>query len=324
VRAIVQYEFGPADNLRYEETKDPRPGPDQVRVAVSSAGIHLLDTSIRKGLHGGPFPLPTLPMTPGREVAGVVDELGGGVDERWLGKRVVAHLGQASGGYAELAVANVAALHELPDGLSEDAAVAMIGTGRTTMGILENAGLTAEDVVLVTAAAGGIGNLLIQEARNVGAVSIGVAGGMAKVDAIRRLGASVAVDYNRPEWMDAVRGELDGRPVTIVLDGVGGQLGRDALELIGPGGRLLIFGWSSGQILPLSAEDLYRLEITAGAAIGRRVLGRLRELEDAALEAATSSRLVPLIGPPFPLAGAAQAHIALETRATIGKVVLKP
>jgi NADPH:quinone reductase len=202
--------------------------------------------------------------------------------------------------------------------------VAMIGTGRTTMAILETAALTAGDVVLVTAAAGGIGNLLIQEARQVGAVSVGVAGGPTKTEAVRGLGATVAVDYTSPDWTDAVRAALDGRPVTVVLDGVGGQLGRDALELLGPGGRLLIFGWSSGEILPLSAEDLYRLEITAGAAIGRRVLGRLRELEDAALEAAASGRLVPLVGQTFPLADAARAHLALEGRATTGKVVLKP
>ncbi|HEV2783776.1 MAG TPA: MFS transporter [Actinophytocola sp.] len=109
--------------------------------------------------------------------------------------------------------------------------------------------------------------------------------------------------------------------MTIVLDGVGGRLGRDALELIGPGGRLLIFGWSSGRILPLSAADLYRLEITAGAAIGRRVLGRLRKLEETAPAA---GRLIPLIGAPFPPAEAARAHIALETRATTGKSCSSP
>ena len=96
-------------------------------------------------------------MTPGREVAGRVDRVGPGVDAAWVGRRVVAHLGQASGGYAEQALAPVTALHELPDHVGAEAAVAMIGTGRTAMGILEVADLSAEDVVLVTAAAGGIG-----------------------------------------------------------------------------------------------------------------------------------------------------------------------
>jgi NADPH:quinone reductase len=327
MHAIRQYEFGPASNLRYEEAPDPRPGPGQVRIAVAAAGIHLLDTTILSGASGGPFPLPALPMTPGREVSGVVDALGEGVDPSWLGKRVVAHLGQPSGGYAELALAGAGALHELPDGLADDAAVAMIGTGRTTMGILETSALTAEDVVLITAAAGGIGSLVIQEARNVGAASVGVAGGATKVDVVRRLGATVAVDYTRPGWAEEVRSGLDGREVTVVLDGVGGALGRGALELLGVGGRLLMFGWASGEPIPLSAMDLFARGLTAGVAVGPKLLSRpggLRELETRALDAAATGRLIPLIGQTFPLAKAADAHAALETRATTGKVVLKP
>jgi NADPH2:quinone reductase len=327
MHAIRQYSFGPPSNLRYESVDDPSVGPDQVRIAVSSAGVHLLDTTIRRGDSGGPFPLPSLPMTPGREVAGTVDAVGSSVDPAWLGNRVVAHLGQASGGYAELAVVAAAALHAIPETVSDDVAVAMIGTGRTTMGILEGAALRPDDVVLITAAAGGIGNLLVQEAVAVGALAVGVAGGAAKVEVVRRLGATVAVDYLRPGWADAVRSALDGRPVTVVLDGVGGSLGREALELLGIGGRLLMFGWSSGTQLPLTAGDLLRLGITAGPAVGPKLLrrpGGLRELETAALAAAASGRLRPLIGQTFPLAKAADAHAALESRATTGKVVLKP
>src|SRR5688500_19672392 len=98
VHAIRQRQFGPPDVLRLEEVPDLHPGPDQVRIAVAASGVHLVDTAIREGVHGGPFPPPTLPMTPGREVAGVVDELGDGVDASALGQRVVAHLGPASGG----------------------------------------------------------------------------------------------------------------------------------------------------------------------------------------------------------------------------------
>jgi NADPH:quinone reductase len=325
--AIRQHEFGPAENLYYEEVPDPTPGADQVRIAVAAAGIHLLDTRIRDGTAGGPFPLPDLPMIPGREVAGVVDAAGDGVSPSWLGKRVVVHLGQASGGYAERAIAGVGALHELPDGLTDDAAVAMIGTGRTTMGILETAALTENDVVLITAAAGGIGSLIVQEARNVGAVAVGVAGGASKVDVVRRLGADVAVDYSVPGWPDEVRAALDGREVTIAIDGIGGELGRAALELIGVGGRLLMLGWASGEPTPLSAMDLFGRGLTAGVAVGPKLLrrpGGLRELESRALQAAASGRLVPLIGQTFPLAKAGDAHRALETRATTGKVVLKP
>ncbi len=326
MHAIRQHEFGPAETLIYEELADPVPVEDQVRIAVEAAGVHLLDTTIRKGQSGGPFPLPDLPMTPGREVAGRVDVVGPGVDEALWGRRVVAHLGMASGGYAELALAPVGALHELPDDLATDVAVAMIGTGRTTMGILEVAEPTPEDVVLVTAAAGGIGSLLVQAMHDVGAVVVGAAGGPGKVERVRKLGADVGVDYREPAWPKVVREALDGRDITVALDGVGGEIGRDALELLGPGGRIVMFGWSSGEPLQISGGDLYAGGITASAAVGPRIMqrpGGMRDLETRALAEAAADRLVPLLTR-YPLADAAQAHAALEARQTIGKTVLLP
>jgi NADPH:quinone reductase len=195
--AIRQYEFGPAENLLFEEVPAPVPGRGQVRIVVAAAGVHLVDTTIRSGAPG-PFPLPQLPMTPGREVAGVVDVLGADVDDDWLGKRVVVHLGMASGGYAELVVADVVSLHEVPPDLPADQAVAMIGTGRTTFGVLDVAKIQADDVVLVSAAAGGMGNLLVQAAKNAGAFVVALAGGPEKVALVRDLGADVAVDYRLP------------------------------------------------------------------------------------------------------------------------------
>jgi NADPH2:quinone reductase len=195
MNAIRQYEFGAAENLRFEVFADPQPAEGQVAIAVEAAGVHVIDLSIRRGIPMGPFPLPALPMTPGREVAGTVDALGPGVDERWLRRRVVGHLGQAGGGYAERAVAPVEALHELGDGVGAEQAVAMIGTGRTAMAILEAGAITAQDTVLVTAAAGGIGTLLTQAALAAGAEVVGVAGGPEKVAHVRALGATVAVDY---------------------------------------------------------------------------------------------------------------------------------
>jgi NADPH:quinone reductase len=326
MHAIRLHAFGPAANLRYEEVEDPRPGPGQARIAVAAAGVHLIDTTLRAGRPMGPLALPDLPTIPGREVAGTVDAVGQGVDERWVGRRVVAHLGPASGGYAELAVRETEALHVLPDGLADDAAVAMIGTGRTAQAILEVAALTAHDVVLVTAAAGGLGSLLVQAARNAGATVVGVAGGPAKVQRVAQLGAAVAVDYSAPDWSDAVRAALDGRDVTVALDGVGGALGRGALELLGAGGRLILFGFSSGAPTELSAGDLFARGITVSAAIGARIAqrpGGLRDLEEQALAAAADGRLVPLVQR-FALAQAAAAHEAIESRATVGKTVLVP
>ena len=326
MHAIRLHAFGPAANLRYEEVEDPRPGPGQARIAVAAAGVHLIDTTLRAGRPMGPLALPDLPTIPGREVAGTVDAVGPEVDERWVGRRVVAHLGPASGGYAELAVRETEALHVLPDGLADDAAVAMIGTGRTAQAILEVAALTAHDIVLVTAAAGGLGSLLVQAARNAGATVVGVAGGPAKVQRVAQLGAAVAVDYSAPDWSDAVRAALDGREVTVALDGVGGALGRGALELLGAGGRLILFGFSSGAPTELSAGDLFARGITASAAIGAQIAqrpGGLRDLEEQALAAAADGRLVPLVQR-FALAQAAAAHEAMESRATVGKTVLVP
>jgi NADPH2:quinone reductase len=322
--AIRQYEFGPAEVLLFEEVPAPVPAPGQVRIAVAASGVHLIDTTFRRGEAGGPYPLPDLPMTPGREVAGVVDGLGEGVDQEWLGKRVVAHLGQASGGYAELAVANVASLHEVAGGVGFEAAVAMIGTGRTTMAVLEVAALQSDDVVLVPAAAGGMGALLVQAARNAGAFVVALAGGPEKVDVVRGLGADVVLDYRVDGWPDRVRHELGGRELTVLLDSVGGKPGRAAFDLLGAGGRVVMFGYSTGEPLELTAGDLWARSLTASVAIGPRILkqpGGLRRLESASMTALAKGQLVPLTQA-FPLAKAAEAHRALESRGTVGKVVL--
>lgn len=327
MRAIRQYEFGGPDVLRPQDVPDPVPGAGQVRIDVAAAGVHLIDTSVRAGRDGGWLGLPALPMTPGREVAGVVGAVGPDVPARWLGRRVVAHLGQANGGYAERAAAPVAALHELPDDLAYDAAVTMIGTGRTTVGILDEAGITAADVVLVTAAAGGIGTLLVQAAVRAGAVVVGAAGGPDKVALVGKLGADLPVDYSAADWPDQVRAALGGREVTLGLDGVGGPLGRQALELIGAGGRLVLYGYASGTSTEITVGDLYSRGLAVSVAIGARMMkrsGGLRPLAERALAAAAAGELVPVVGRRFPLARAADAHRALESRDTVGKVVLEP
>ncbi|WP_026874146.1 zinc-binding dehydrogenase [Jiangella gansuensis] len=328
MHAIRLHEFGPAQNLRYEQAPDPSPGPGRVLVAVEASGVHLIDTALRAGTTGGgPIPVPELPMIPGREVAGTVRAVGSDVDAAWLGRRVVVHLGLASGGYARLAVASADAVHVLPDGLAPDVAVAMIGTGRTAVAVLDVAALTAGDVVVVTAAAGGLGSLFVQAARHAGAVVVGTAGGADKVARVRQLGATHAVDYRKGSWPDEVRAALGDREVSVVLDGVGGVLGRAAMDLLGVGGRLVMFGWSSGELLPFTSNDLVDRGLTATWAIGRRVVSRgpgaLRELEARALAEAAAGRLVPVVHR-FPLADAAAAHVALENRNTVGKVVLVP
>ena len=218
-------------------------------------------------------------------------------------------------------VASSDTLHEIPAGLGAEAAVAMIGTGRTAMGILDRAALSPEDVVLVTAAAGGLGTLFVQAARNAGAVVAGVAGAAAKAARVRSLGAAVAVDHEQPDWPERVREGLGERAPTVVLDGVGGELGRAAFELLGPGGRLLLFGMASGSATQVTTRDLMARGLTVTWALGRR--GDQRALEPRALAEAAAGRLVPQIER-FPLAEAAAAHAAIEARRTDGKVVLVP
>lgn len=326
MRAIRQHAFGGPDELRLEELPDPHPADGELRIRVESAGVHLLDTVIRQGA-GGPRVAARLPMTPGREVAGIVDEVGADVDTDLIGRRVVADLGPASGGYADLALAQRASIHLVPDNVDADSAVAMIGTGRTTMAILELAAPRADDVVLVTAAAGGIGTLLIQATHAAGATVVGAAGGADKVALVRRIGADHAIDYSQPDWPKAVRDALADRPVTLALDGVGGSIGRDALELLGVAGRLVMFGSSSGALTELSSTDLFGRGISAASAVGARILqrpGGVRPLERSALEALRSKRLSPVIGQRFDLAEAAAAHTAVESRTTTGKTVLRP
>ncbi|MFD6435777.1 zinc-binding dehydrogenase [Streptomyces venezuelae] len=338
MRAIRLHAFGPAENLVLDEIPDPEPATDQVRIAVAAAGVHLLDTAIREGIQG-PLPeLPSLPTVPGREIAGVVDALGDDVPAHWLGKRVVAHIGFAPGGYAERVVTEASRLHEIPDDLDPAEAVALIGTGRTTMGILQFATLTPESVAVVPAAAGGIGTLLTQYAKHRGATVIGLAGGPEKTARVRANGADLAVDYTDPKWPEEVRAylaeQLDGRAATVVFDGVGGDAGRHAVDLLGPGGTHIVFGWSGkgphdGEPLTFTEEELAARGITQPEVLGPAMMRKaggdnpIRTLELAALAAASLGHFTPAVQR-FPLAEAAAAHRALESRATMGKVVLIP
>ena len=156
---------------------------------------------------------------------------------------------------------------------------------------------------------------------------IGAAGGQEKTTLVRNLGATSAVDYLERDWAQRARSAAGDRPATLVLDGVGGDIGRAAMGLLGVGGRLVMYGSSSGSLIDLSADDLYRLGITASAAIGSRILqrpGGLRDLETRALREAAERRLTPVVGQRYSLADAAVAHTAVESRSTTGKTVLRP
>ncbi|MCD0452629.1 zinc-binding dehydrogenase [Actinocorallia sp. API 0066] len=320
MKAIRVHTFGPVERLHYDDVPAPEPGPGQVRVAVRAAGVHVLDTYLHEGDPAKiPFPVPDLPVIPGREVAGVVDALGDGVEESWLGRRVVAHLGLVNAGYAEFAVREVDALFPVPDVLDFPAAITMVGTGRAALGIWRSTEVRAGDTVLVTAAAGGVGTLLVQLAKAAGATVVGAAGGPSKTARVRAAGADRAVDYTSPGW-----GKEAGE-VSVVFDGVGGEAGRAAFELLGPGGVHVVHGWAE-EITAFTSVDLRDRAVSAVYALGPRMArrpGGMRALQEEALAEAVAGRLVPAVTT-FPLAAAAAAHAALRGRKTVGKVVLLP
>jgi NADPH2:quinone reductase len=182
------------------------------------------------------------------------------------------------------------------------------------MGILDLAAIHATDVVAVTSAAGGLGLLLLQGVRNAGARSVALAGGAAKLAVTARYGATSGVDYRTPEWRARLATEP---PLTLVLDGVGGEVGRVLYERLVPGGRLVRYGWSSGEQNSYDDPERPVLDV-----LGPSIVDRLAELEQRSLQAAADGSLMPHVGSIFPLADAPAAHHAIETRASVGKVVL--
>jgi NADPH2:quinone reductase len=321
VRAIRLHEFGPSPNLVLEEVADLTPAPGQLRIDVAASGVHLLDTSLRRG-EPGPLPPPELPTIPGREVAGTVDAVGDEVDQTWLGRRVAAHLGLVPGGYAEQAVTTPELLVPVPDTVRFEDAVAMVGTGRTAQGIVELEPPTPDDTVLVPAAAGGLGWLLVQAAQFAGARVVAVARGEDKMTRLKELGPDVLVDYGREGWADEVRSQVD--TITLVYDGVGGDAGRTALELLAPGGRHVMFGFSAGTPTQFDTGDVVSRGISVSWSLGARMValpGGIAGLAGRALDRLAAGEWRPLVTT-YPLADAARAHADLEGRATLGKVVL--
>lgn len=175
------------------------------------------------------------------------------------------------------------------------------------------------EAALVEGAAGGVGSLLVQMAKNAGARVVAVASGAQKLDLARQLGADAAIAYREPDWVDRVRAEVGG--VDVVYDGVGGQTGRDAFTLLKPAGRFCAFGMASGSFA--SIPDAARPDVTRSkiAALTRQ---QTVELVRSVLAQAVDGRLRPVIGHRFPLERADDAHAAIEGRSTLGKTLLVP
>lgn len=329
MRAIVLRRYGGPEELRLEEVAEPVAGPGEVVVDVEAAGIQFVETQVRSGSLQGVSPVApkALPWTPGREVAGVVESVGEGVDRELIGRRVAGQTA-TGGGYAERAVLAVSSVHLLPEALGSAEAVSLLGTGRTAVALVETAGIGKGDTVLVESAAGAVGTLVLQLARAAGAERlIGLARGGEKLKLVREFGADAAIDYTESNWPDQVR-QVAPDGVTVVLDALGGQTGLSAFELLAPGGRFVIFGFSSGSVTQLDPAAVAERGVTVSSYFGPPTGDRAPEVQmrqtREALTAAAEGRLRPLVGQRFPLAGASAAHTAITARATVGKTVLLP
>lgn len=309
--------FGGPEVLVPGEAPEPVPGPGQIVVGVAVAEINFVETQLRRGTSPGP-PVPEPPYVPGGGVAGHVVEVGDGVDPGWIGRRVIA---EVEGGDAERAVAEVEALVPVPDGLGMPEAAALLHDGATALGLVERTGVRPGEWVLVEAAAGGLGSLLVQLARSAGARVIGAARGEPKLDLVRGLGAE-AVDYGHAGWAKRVLDVTVGGP-DVVFDGVGGEIGRAAFEVTARGGRFSVHGASSGAATVIGQDEaghrgvtVFGIEQLTGFADGAK------ERAARAMSEATAGRIKPVIGWTLPLERAAEAHSGIESRSVVGKTLL--
>ena len=320
MRAVKVDRFGDPDVLVVEDVADPEPATGQVLVEVRTAGVMYGDVIVRSGR----YPL-LLPWIPGVEVAGKVVAAGPGADESLLGQTVVATTAGQAGGYAERALATAAYTFPVPDGLALDAALAVFQAGALARGLLSAMRLSGDDTVLVTAAAGRIGSLLVQWARSAGATVIGAAS-PGKLTAVTEFGADHAIDYSVAAWPDQVRELTDGRGADLVLDAVGGETAESALAAAADGGgRIGLYGFASGQWPALDPQTLSRRGLTVSGPLGvvfRKPEAEQRDDARQALAAAARGELVPRIHARFPLERAADAHRELEGRRSVGAIVL--
>ncbi|MEV5574183.1 zinc-binding dehydrogenase [Spirillospora sp. NPDC052269] len=326
MRAVVLREFGSPARLNVEEVPAPRPGTGEVTVKVAAAGVQFLETQVRSGVMRGVLGGAGLPVVLGKEVVGEVAEVGPGGDPALVGTRVLATTA-GTGGYAEMAAVPADSLIPVPEGLDPHDAVALYRYGATAQGLVRAAPAGPGDRVLVLAAAGAVGTILVQLLKRAGATVIGAARGERKLDLVAGLGVDHVVDYSLPDWTDQVR-EAAGGSVEIVFDHIGGTLGRQAFELLTPGsGRQVVFGFTSGTPLDVKPMELFGRNLTLSGFSAGQIWNRpalARELVTQVLDLAAAGELTPVVGQRFPLERAADAHAAVEARGTLGKTLLIP
>jgi NADPH2:quinone reductase len=320
--ALRIHETGGPEKLRADEIPVPTPAVGEVRIRVEAAGLNFIDTYQRSGL----YPV-ALPFTPGAEVGGVVSAVGAGVTEFVVGDRVAT--AKASGGYAAEALAPAAHIVKIPEGVPTQTAAALMLQGLTAHYLATDTfPLKPGQTALVHAAAGGVGLLLVQLAKRAGARVIATVGTDEKVALARGAGADEVVVYSRDNFTTAARAFTGGRGVDVVYDAVGKDTFAGSLDSLRPRGMFVSFGNASGAVPPFAPLLLMQkgsLFFTRPTmAHYAQTTAELRARTDDLFGAVLAGKLNVRIGATYPLAAAADAHRALESRATTGKVLLLP
>jgi NADPH:quinone reductase len=322
MKAIRVHEVGDVSKLIYEEVPVPEPKPGEVRVKVKAIGLNFADIYQRVGW----YPVQT-PFSPGTEFAGMVDKLGEGVTEFKIGERV----GTASGrdAYAEYAVAQAVRLAKLADELTFEQAAALLEQGLTAHYLATSTyPLKPGDTALVHAGAGGVGQLLVQIAKSRGARVITTVSTEAKASLARQCGADEVILYSQQDFVTEVKRLTGGLGVDVVYDSVGKDTFEKSLNCLKPRGLMVLYGQSSGPVLPQDPQilnrkgSLYLTRPTLGAYLQTReeFLGRANDL----FQWVAGGTLKLRVDQTFPLERAAAAQGYMEERKTLGKVLILP
>jgi NADPH:quinone reductase len=322
MKAIRVHQFGDAGVLQLDDVSVPEPKAGEVRVKLAAAGLNFIDIYHRMGS----YPLP-LPLTLGMEGAGVVDAVGPGVTDVALGDRVSYPLSQ--GAYAEYAVLPAARTVPVPAGVDLETAAAAMLQGLTAHYYSTSTfPIKPGDRALIHAAAGGVGQLLVQMAKLQGAWVVGTVSTQEKADLAKAAGADEVILYSEQDFEAEVKRMTNGRGVDVVYDSVGKTTFDKSLNCLRPRGYMVLCGQASGPVPPMDPQvlnqkgSLYLTRPTLGPYIATReeLLQRAAEVFDWIL----AGKLKLRVDQTFPLAQAADAHRYMEARQTKGKVLLIP
>jgi NADPH2:quinone reductase len=321
--AIVVRSPGGPETLEWTAMETAAPGRGEVRIVQQAVGVNFIDTYFRKGL----YPWPTTPLIPGGEASGTVEEIGPGVHDFKPGDRVAYVL--PMGAYRSRRVVPAERLVKLPDAVGFDVAASLMLKGLTTQFLLTSCyAVKASDKVLVHAAAGGVGLLMGQWLKLLGATAIGTAGSAEKVAIAKANGYSHVIDYRAEDFVARVQELTGGKGCDVVYDSVGHDTWRGSLKSLRPRGMFVHFGQSSGMITDFKFSDL----AAGGSLYATRptLFDYIKSRDDLAKRAAdlfakvASGQLKAHVGRRVALRDAAEAHRDLEARRTVGSTVLLP